>query len=193
MSDDIPLRAFKNADIDFSGFRAMLKDMATYPKKLKRQFVRNSMRRISQLLVSEEKRQTQAFALPRGSFSKWGRTHSGDLKKGIKGRTIFTKYDGIFLFAGIKLSKQAQAKYTKTIPPTTSGGIWLNFGTRRHSIRRGSTNKSQKNGGFVNGIPQYDWVVKTYNNTKEQIQNFIDSDTKEAFEKTLANVYKPSK
>ena len=181
---------YKTSEIDLTCFKRMLEDMQGFPRAFRRRVIRTALRRSADLLKREELARTSPFARRTGEVSKWGYRHTGLLRKGIKSYISASDKRGISLFVGVRTKRDKHNPRGEF--PATYGGIWLNFGTQAHSVRRGadmSTRKRAYSDGITGGIRVSNWVEGAYDATADKIQDYIAEDCDVALTAALKDYY----
>ena len=165
-----------------------MNDLSKLPTKTRNKLIRSAVRDGNRMLLASEKQELKDYAKSEGVRNKYKRIHTGQLKKGIKGR-IKTTNNRISLIVGVRNTNKT--KRTSYIKAPTYAGIWLNFGTRDHTISKGSRLRGKKyqHGTSVRGIAGNDWVMKSYNKVERNLMKKVAEDLENTYNDSVKSNY----
>ena len=161
-------------DIDLSCIERYVTDLAKTEPKLRKKIVRSSLKRGNKMLQAAEKTALGNALQAKGKLNKWGVPHSGFLKKGLKGRVSF-KNNNIKLIVGVKNMDKERISFHIA---------------NKSSMRQILKNRQKVSGdSYVNGIPGNDWVMRSFNQVKNQLFKAIAEDLETNYNETIKSKY----
>lgn len=169
-------------------FEAFCQDLAQYDKKLQRRIRRGVAKKANKMLTDATKKEMTQYQV-----------RTGYLKKSVKGR-IKIKKDAIRIVSGLRKVKPELYKNkrhdTKKPPPAVYAGVWLNFGTKPHSNRKGdflerkhrSAHGNKK--GKIAGVEGSNWVNRVWQAKKTQVEQALVEDMEAAMRDSFKKNYR---
>lgn len=179
--------------IDLSCITRYIDDLAKIPSNVRKKAIRSSLKRGNRLLLQSERERLGKLAQSEGKLNQYGTPHSGFLRKGIKGR-IKVRNDRVALIVGVRNMDKNRITFVAgrlhKIKAPTYAGIWLNYGTRSHSISSGSSMRKKIQGdSSVKGIAGTDWVMRSYNDVKDRLFQYIAEDLENTYNDNVKSKY----
>ena len=173
--------------VDFSQVEKYLKDLENLEPKTRNKIIRSALRKANRELLKSEREELRNLAQPEGKKTKWNYIHTGQLKKGITGK-VRVNNRKMQAIVGVRHKLTGRRSYIKA---PTYAGVWLNYGTRTHTIGKGSSLRKRREqlGGSVHGIEGNDWVMRSYHKVEKNIIKTIQSDIETSYNETVKSKY----
>ena len=179
--------------IDLSAITHYIDDLGKLPSNLRRKAIRPALNKAKKRLLSAEKRQLSDSMKSAGYVDKYGNEHTGRLRKALKGK-IKINNRVVSVSVGLFPIKRMKAMSEYSYDPAHYIGLWLNLGTKAHTIgKRDSRRVNRQTGRMVKGIQGIDWVMKSYTDEQVEIFHEIQAAIEENYDQFMRSFYSGDK